>query len=125
MKAAPKKILGITLVLVLAGVASGLAQTKTITGTIAEIARGTELDVGMHGTFYILRLKEYPKSEFRLTREEAVRSGVIKATGPTMVLTPKMSRGLGWKVKLTCDPDFSGSFDFHTYKVLSVKKLNN
>lgn len=123
--AARKKILGLALVLVLAGVAPVLAQSKDFTGTIAEIARGTELDVGKHANFYILRLKEHPQIEFRLSPEDAVRFGVVKTAGPTAVLTPKMSPGLGWKVKLACDPNYRGGSKSPTYRVLSLKKLGD
>ena len=76
---------------------------RPFTGKITEIARGTQLDVGKKDTFYMLRLDDYPKIEFRLASEDAVRFGVIEAAGPTAVVTPKKSKGLGWKVKLTCD----------------------
>ena len=33
-----------------------------------------------------------------------MRYGLIEQAGPTGVVTPKMSKGIGWKVKLTCDP---------------------
>ena len=32
-----------------------------------------------------------------------MRFGVIEKSGPTGVVTPKMSKGMGWKVKLTCN----------------------
>jgi hypothetical protein len=123
MKTAWQKILGLTLVLVLAGVAPVLAHPETFTGTISEIARGTELDVGMHEIFYILRLKEYPDTEFRLSPKEAVKFGVVKAAGPTTVLTPKRCQGLGWKVKLTGKPAFTGWHKSNAYRVLSLQKL--
>jgi hypothetical protein len=120
-----KKILGLALVLLLAGVAPVLAQSKDFTGAIAEIARGTELDLGKDANFYILRLQEHPGIEFRLTPEDAERFGVVKAAGTTAVLTPKMSRGLGWKVKLACDPNYRGASKSPTYRVLSLKKLDD
>ena len=39
---------------------------RPFTGKITEIARGTQLDLGKKDTFYILRLDDYPKIEFRL-----------------------------------------------------------
>jgi hypothetical protein len=57
----------------------------------------------------MVRLEEYPKIEFRLASEDAVKFGVIEAAGLTGVVTPKMSKGLGWKVKLDCDANKTGS----------------
>ena len=120
-----KIILGLALVLLMAGGEPAFAQaTKTFTGKITEIAKGTELDIDRKGTFYIVRLDEYPDIEFRLSHEDAVRFGVIEAAGPTVVLSPKMSKGLGWKVKLTCDANKSGPLKTPVYKVISLKRLD-
>lgn len=120
-----KIILGLALVLLIAGVGPAFAQaTKTFTGKIAEIAKGTELNVGMNDIFYIVRLDEYPNIQFRLSLEDAVRFGVIEAAGPTAVLSPKMNKGLGWKVKLTCDAKAVGSLKFPVYKVISLVRLD-
>ncbi len=62
------------------GPVSGQA-TKTFTGKISEIAKGTELDIAKTDIFYTVRLEEYPKIRFRLTPEDAVRFGVIDAYG--------------------------------------------
>jgi hypothetical protein len=123
MKTAWKQILGLALVLVLAGVAPVLAQGKTFTGTITEIARGTELDVGRHANYFVLRLKEYPETEFRLAQDEAVRYGVVDPTGTSGLLTPKKCKGLGWKVKLSAKPAFTGWTSSNSYQVLSLQKL--
>ena len=121
-----KVLLGLGLVLVIAwaGAAHGQAS-KTFTGKITEIARGTQLDLGKKDTFYILRLEEYPKIEFRLASEDAVRFGVIEAAGPTAVVTPKKSKGLGWKVKLICDAKNLGSVKAPIYKVISLERLDD
>ena len=121
-----KALLGLGLVLVIAWAGAALGQaTKTFTGKITEIARGTQLDVGKKDTFYILRLEDYPNIEFRLASEDAVRFGVIEAAGPTQVVTPKMSKGLGWKVKLTCDANKTGSLKTPVYKVISLERLGD
>ena len=121
-----KVLLGLGLVLVIAWAGAAHGQvTKSFTGKITEIARGTQLDVGKTDTFYMLRLEEYPKIEFRLASEDAVRFGVVEAGGPAQVVTPKMSKGLGWKVKLTCDANKTGSLKTPVYKVISLERLND
>ena len=121
-----KALLGLGLVLVIAWAGAAHGQvTKSFTGKITEIARGTQLDVGKKDTFYMLRIEDYPKIEFRLASEDAVRFGVIEAAGLTQVVTPKMSKGLGWKVKLTCDSNKTGSLKAPVYKVISLERLND
>ncbi len=117
-------LLGLALALLLArsGPAFGEA-TKTFTGKIIEIARGTELDVDKHENFYILRLEEYPQTSFRLSPEGAVRFGVIDPTGISGLLTPRMSKGLGWDVKLTCGASYSGNSQSPTYRVITLERL--
>jgi hypothetical protein len=120
-----KIILGLALVLLIAGVGPAFAQaTKDFTGKITEIAKGTELNVNKKDIFYIVRLDEYPNTQFRLSLEDARRFGVIGETGATAVLSPKMSTGLGWKVKLTCDADKTGSLKSPIYKVISLARLD-
>ena len=100
-------------------------DTRTFTGKITEIARGTELDVDRHGNFYILHLEEYPETSFRLTPEDAVRFGVVDPTGITGLLTPKKSKGLGWKVTVTCEGKATGGRNSPTYRVLDLERLEN
>ena len=99
--------------------------SKTFTGTITEIARGMELNIAKHGTFYILRLDEYTREQFRISSEDAVRYGLIEGAGLTGVVTPKMSKGIGWRVKLTCDPKYAGDHKNPTYLVTSLVKLGD
>jgi hypothetical protein len=121
-----KALLGLGLVLAIAWAGAALGQaTKSFTGKITEIARGTQLDVGKQGTFYLVRLEEYPNIEFRLAPEDAVRFGVVAAGGPAQVVTSKMSQGLGWKVKLTCDANKTGSLKTPVYKVISLVRLGD
>jgi hypothetical protein len=121
-----KVLIGLWLVLVIAwaGAAHGQAG-KVFTGKIQEIAKGTELKDGKRDTYFILRIDDYPNIEFRLTSEDAVRFGVVEAAGLTGVATPKMSKGLGWKVKLTCDSNKTGSLTSPTYKVISLERLGD
>jgi hypothetical protein len=121
-----KIIIGLVLVLLLVDLGSLLGQdTKTFTGKIKELSRATELDLAKTGTFYVLRLEEYPNIEFRLSSTEAVRSGVIAAGGLTEILTPKQTKGLGWKVQLTCDINKTGPLKTPVYKVLFVERLGD
>jgi hypothetical protein len=121
-----KALLGLGLVLLIAWAGAALGQsTKSFTGKITEIARGTQLDVGKEGTFYMLRIEDYPNIEFRLAPEDAVRFGVVEAGGPAQVVTSKMSKGLGWKVKLTCDANKTGSLKTPVYKVISLVRLGD
>ena len=124
-----KIILSMTLVLLLAGGVPVFGQaTRTFTGKITEIAQrtgGTEFDVGRHRNFYILHLEEYPETGFRLSPEDAVRFGVIDPTGITGLLTPKKSKGLGWKVKLTCEGQSIWDSQPPTYRVPDVERLEN
>ncbi len=98
--------------------------TKTFTGKITEIAKGTELDIAKHGKFFVLRLDESPNIEFRLSRQDAEKYGVIAAGGEASILTPKMMKGLGWKVQLTCDAQPTGPLKNPVYKVLMLKRLD-
>lgn len=121
-----KIILGLALVFLLGVVGPVSGQTtKTFTGKITEIAKGSELDIAKTDIFYTLRLEEYPKIHFRLTPQDAVRFGVVDATGTSGVLTPRKSKGLGWKVKITCNPNKTGPIDAPSYKVISLEKLEN
>ncbi len=70
-----------------------------------------------------MRLEEQPKISFRLSPEDAVKFGVIDKAGPTGVVTPKMSKGMGWKVKLTCNANNLGDYKVPVYKVTDLEKL--
>ena len=129
-----KLIIGLALVLLLVEVGPTLGQygtstpgqaTKSFTGKITEIAMGTELDILKHAKFYIVRLEEFPKLQFRLSLEDAERYGLIARGGPTGVVTPKMSKGIGWRVKLTCDPFYAGDIKTPTYRVTVLEKLED
>lgn len=121
-----KIILGLILVLLLVDLGPIFGQAgKTFTGKISEIAKGSELDINKRDVYYILRLDEYPKIMFRLTPADAVRFGVIESSGTSGVITPRMSKGLGWKVKLTCDPNNLGENKAPVYKVTGLVKLEN
>jgi hypothetical protein len=121
-----KALLGLCFVLLIAwaGTAYGQAR-KTFTGKISEIAKGTQLGIGKSDTFYTLRLGEYPRIQFRLSPDDAVRYGVIENAGTTAILIPRMKKGLGWKVKLTCEAIDLSEFKASVYKVTSLVRLND
>jgi hypothetical protein len=120
-----KALLGLWLALIIALTGTAKAQAgKTFIGKVTEIARAANLDVGQRDIFYTLRLDNYPNTSFRLSPEDAVKFGVIEAAGPTTVVTPKHSKGLGWKVKLTCDSENLGLVRAPIYKVISLERLD-
>ncbi len=121
-----KIILGLALIFLLGVVGPVSGQTtKTFTGKITEIAKGSELNIAKTDIFYTLRLEEFSKIHFRVSPEDAVRFGVVDATGTSGVLTPKKSKGLGWKVKITCDANKTGPTDAPSYRVISLERLEN
>lgn len=126
MQGNSKIFLGLALVFLLGvvGPVSGQA-TKTFTGKITEIAKGTELDIAKTDIFYTLRLEEFPKTHFRISPQDAVRFGVVDASGTSGILTPNKSKGLGWKVKITCDANKTGPPDAPSFKVISLERLAN
>jgi hypothetical protein len=116
--------LGLVLLIAWVGAVHGQA-TKNFTGKITEISKGTELGLNKKEIFYTLRLDDYPKLQFHLSPEDAVRFGVIEGAGPMEVVTPKKSKGLGWKVKLICDGKSFGPLKAPFYKVISLEKLSD
>ncbi len=120
-----KIILGLVMVVLLVNAGPALAQTKVFTGKITEIARGTELDIAKTETFYVIKLEEYPKIKFRMKTDDAERWGVVQKGGVTGVVTPKMSKGMGWRVKLTCDATNYGEVQAPVYKVTSLEHLGD
>jgi hypothetical protein len=118
-----KALLGLYLVVALgwAGVAYGQATTKTHTGIIKEIGKALTLK---GENFYSFRLEEYPKTEFRISAPDAVRYGLIETAGTTGVITPKMSKGVGWKVKVTTEKSYEGTSSNPSYRVLAVERLD-
>lgn len=116
----------VCLALLIAWAGSAWGQgAKTFTGKITEIAKGTQLDLGKSDIYYTLRLAEYHNISFRLTVDDAARFGLIDKSGVSGVPTPKMSKGVGWKVRLTCDPKNLGENKAPVYKVTSLTKLDD
>jgi len=76
----------------------------TFVGIIEEIATKTTL-TGMGSTekYLAIKLDSKPKLDFRITAMDAARFGLIDTAQPSAVLTPGKIKGLGWKIRLTCD----------------------
>jgi hypothetical protein len=118
-------ILGLALVLLMAQAGPVWAQaTQSFTGVIKEIAKAASLGIGKTDTFFVVKLDNYPETQFRLAPDEAVRSGLIDQTAVSGVLTPQKNKGLGWKVKLTCDKRYDGPRTAPIYKVMSLERVN-
>jgi hypothetical protein len=102
----------------------GAPATATFTGKIQDIRMATALGIAKRETFYTIKLDSKPKAEFRLSVDEAVHYGLVDPAGPSMIVTPKMKKGLGWKVRLTCDNP-TGPLSAPVYQVRSLKRLDN
>jgi hypothetical protein len=108
----------------LAGALASYGAPTTFTGKIQEIRMATALGPGKRGTFYTIKLDNQPRPEFHLSEDDAVHYGLVAAAGLSMVVTPKMKKGLGWKVRLTCDGP-TGPLSAPVYRVRSLRRLDN
>jgi hypothetical protein len=128
MKLSRKTIMTTLLLLAfcLAGaqVSLGVPPIAIFTGKIQDIRKATALGLGKRETFYTIKLDSKPRYEFRLSEDDAVSYGLVDPAGPSMVVTPKMKKGLGWKVRLTCDNP-TGSLSAPAYRVRSLERLDN
>ena len=96
--------------------------SKIFTGKITEIAKGTELDIAKHGTFYILRLDEYAKVQFRLTSEDAVSYRADREGGADGGSDPQDEQGYGLAGETDLQPELCRrSIKAPIYRVISVK----
>lgn len=102
-----------------------LAQGRNITfaGKIKEIGKKTKLGVLDRDTFLIIKLENYPNTEFHISPDDAAKFGIIESAASSPVLPPGKLKGLGWKVRLTCDN--KGSLKFPIYHVTSLERLND
>jgi len=121
------KTLSISLFLsafILAGALAAYGAPAVFTGKVQDIRKATALGLGKKETFYTMKLDSEPNAEFHLSEEDAVHYGLIDPAGPSMVVTPKMKKRLGWKVRVTCG-DPTGSLSAPVYRVKSLERLNN
>ncbi|OGP71738.1 MAG: hypothetical protein A2Y80_01725 [Deltaproteobacteria bacterium RBG_13_58_19] len=118
-----KKVIPYLVLLGAFTVLTAAAQTRlTYVGKIQEIASKTGLTLGSSGKYLALRLDSQPKLDFRLTVEDGVRFGLIEETGTSAVLTPGRLKGLGWKVRLTCEK--KATFTDTLYWVTNLERLD-
>ncbi len=101
------------------------SSAGVFTGKITSISKGSEMEPGRNESFYVVKLDSKPNAEFRLSPEQAVKYGVVAAAGNSAVVTPKDSKGLGWKVRLTCQGRPEGSLTAPVYQVKSLERINN
>jgi len=113
------------LAILLAWGAAAYGQTTVyFEGKITEISKTTQVGLGETGTFYLIRLDTRPNMDFRISRERAVKYGLIEA-GSAEFLTPRQLKGLGWQVKLTCSREMKAFSTTPIYQVESVQRLNH
>jgi len=117
---------GLLLALLVIGVASayGKASIVIFTGKIQEIRQATALGLGKHGKFMVIKLDNRPSYEFRLSADDAVHYGLIDASTPSQVVTPKHNKGLGWNVKVTCNNEPTGPVDAPIYQVKDLERVD-
>ncbi len=115
-------VLTLVLFWVAAAAGQGLAYYK---GKITEISKATQLGLGEKGTFFTIRIDTKPKMDFRLSREDAVKYGLIEAGGGSEVLTPKQMKGLGWNVRITVEKESRGLQGNPVYHVKDVERMSD
>jgi hypothetical protein len=95
----------------------------TFVGKIEEIAMKTSVGPlgGMEKNLAI-KLDSKPKLDFRINTRDAARFGLIDTDQPSAVLTPGKIKGVGWKVRLTCDKKTTMSEPF--YVVTKLERLD-
>jgi hypothetical protein len=105
-------------------IAAGAQEKATFTGKIEEIAiKTTMTPVGAMEKSLVIKLDSQPKKDIRTTAADAARFGLIDTDQPGSVLKPGQVKGVGWKVRLTCEKKstFGGE---PTYQVINLEKLD-
>ncbi|OGP70661.1 MAG: hypothetical protein A2Z73_06440 [Deltaproteobacteria bacterium RBG_13_60_28] len=103
---------------------SAAAQTTLIfVGKIEEVATKTQM-TGMGSTekYLSIKLDSKPKLDFRITARDAARFGLTDTAQPSAVITPGKIKGVGWKVRLTCDK--KTTLGDPIYMVLKLERLD-
>lgn len=117
----------IFLLLVLLFAVTVLSAADKITGLIfvgkiQEVGSKTTLTPTSTEKYLVIKLDSKPNIDFRLTATDAARFGLIEAKGPSPIITPGRVKGLGWKVRLTCDKQTT--FSESIYMVTNLEKLD-
>jgi hypothetical protein len=122
-----KKIFLILAMVVAPAVTALAADQSTgliFTGKIEELALKTSMltELGKAERYLSIKLDNKPKGDFRIKTKDAARFGLIENTEPSAVLTPGKVRGVGWKVRLTCNKKLT--LGEPIYLVTSLERLD-
>jgi hypothetical protein len=101
-----KKVILLFVLICAATVFAAAAQDSGLTflGNIEEISTKTTMTpMGGMEKYLVLKLDSKPRIDFRVTGSDAARFGIIDSSQPSAVLTPDKIKGVGWKVRLTCN----------------------
>jgi hypothetical protein len=119
-------IVALGVVAMLAGtVPAALEQTTGLTfvGKIEEISiKTTMTPVGGMEKFLAIKLDSKPKMDFRVPIKDAAHYGLIDTDHLSAVLTPGKIKGLGWKVRLTCNKQ--STMNDPNYLVTNLQRLD-
>ena len=120
-----KKIVLLSVLFLVVAVQSGAEQTTGLVfvGKIQEISSKTTLTPTSKENSLVIKLDSKPNTEFLLTAADGARFGLIETKGPSPILAPGRVKGLGWKVRLTCDKQ-SFAFGNPTYTVTNLERLD-
>jgi hypothetical protein len=121
------KIITVVLVAVcLTGIMAAAALASvTFKGKIDEIRKANAMGLGDREVFFVIKLNSEPYKLFRMTPNDAVSYGIIDQVGNSQIVTPKQAKGLGWKVKLECDPNPEGALNRPVYRVKDLERLDD
>ena len=118
-----RKVFLLVVLICLGTVFIAAAADVTFTGKIEEVAMKTVLTpLGGSEKILTIKLDTEPHLEFLVTAGDAIKIGLITSR-PSTVLLPSQVKGIGWKVRLTCEKrtTFGGE---PTYPVKKLKILD-
>jgi hypothetical protein len=121
-----KKVIFLFLLICLVPVLAWAGSEKGLTyvGKIEEIATKTNMTpMGTREKVLVIKLDSKPKLNFRMAARDAARFGLIDNAQLKAVLTPGQVKGVGWKVRLTCDKEEQWGGE-PIYQVVKLEKLD-
>jgi hypothetical protein len=122
----PKRVILLLVLICVAPVVAGAASEKGLTfvGNIEEISSKTQMSgIGAMERFLTIKLDSKPKLDFRITAGDAASFGLIDTAQPSAVLRPGQVKGVGWKVRLTCNKQEKFGGD-PIYMVVKLERLD-
>lgn len=123
-----RKVIPLIVLVCAVTVLAAVAQDKvTFEGKIEEIAvRTTISPVGQGRTEKNLAIKldSKPNLDISVSARDAVKFGLIDTEQPSAVLAPGRIKGVGWKVRLTCDKKTNMSLADPFYIVTKLERLD-